>query len=116
MIHSLCGFDRLLLAETDQQARRVIAIQNWLAFSALLLCSASAAYLFGVGTGSLASGVAVGLLVFAVLAAMQGMLMAGAGVPSDIPFDALDTWRPHRLRIWIALLIAILFSQPVRCV
>ena len=113
MIKSLSGFDPLLLAETDDRARRSLGLQNWIALAALLLTSMSMAYVFAIGTQSVVSGIAVGMTTFALLAALQGQITAGTGSAIDTQYPNLDNWDPHGLRIWIALIVAAFFSQPV---
>lgn len=116
-IASLIGFDPEAVRRLPDKAQRLLGLQALLAFVSSLLFGLSAAYLTYIETYGSAwawlTGLVIGAAVFLFALNIQRLFVTTGGFGMSRKLEDISGWRPDQLRIFMAFLLAVLFSQPL---
>ena len=110
---TISGFQPDTVKRLAPGAYRQLWLDSAWAVIGLLLCGVSAAYLFWFCTYSWLNSLTVGLLVVAILFALQGLVNSGTGLDYSKVAEKQKAWRPNPLYAGSFFLLTLIFSQPL---
>jgi len=110
---TISGFQPDVVNKLPAGAQRRLGLDSAWALGGILACGVSTAYLFWFCTASWAVAVTSGLIVGAILWALQGIVVTGTGLDCSHTSEAQQRWRPSKARAGLFIIFAVIFSQPL---
>lgn len=110
---TIAGFQPDIVNKLPVAVVRRLGIDSAWALGGILACGVSTVYLFWFCTASWVVAIASGLIVVAILVALQGIVITGTGFDFSQTAEARHRWRPSKARAGLFILLGVIFSQPL---